>query len=129
MSAVDRIFELGRISPFDQLRHAERVLIAAAATERTYAPGEVIGRPGRPLRHLYVCVDGSLEADGTTLPSIFGTGSLLFGRPLERPVCAGGAGASCILIRRAHFHTIVNECPALIVGLLRDSAPGDLALV
>lgn len=120
MNMIDRLFTLRSSPPFDQLRDAELVLIAAAVRTKAYEAGEVIGVPGRALRHLYVRVSGSATTgNGDELPDVFGAVSLLFGSPLEETIRAGSDGATYLLIRRAHFHTILNECPGLIVGLLR----------
>lgn len=127
MNTIDRLFELRTTPPFDQLRQSELVLIAAAAWTREYRSGETIGHAGRPLRHLYILAEGSAEWNGEPVPHVFGTESLLQGTPLDQPIRAGGIGATCILIRRGHFHTILSECPALVVGLLRRPAAEEIA--
>ena len=128
MNMIEKLFALRGSPPFAQLRDSELVLIAAAARPRTYEPGELIGLPGRPLRHLFVVVEASaVTAAGTELPKAFGAVSLLFGSPLEVPVRAGPAGVTCLLVRRAHFHTILNECPGFVVGLLRGDKDGEPA--
>lgn len=120
MNMIEKLFALRASPPFAELRESELVLIAAAARPRSYEPGEVIGLAGRPLRHLFVVVAGSARtASGAELPKAFGAVSLLFGAPLEEPVRAGPDGVTCLLVRRAHFHTILNECPGFVVGLLR----------
>ena len=122
MSIIDRLFALRASPPFDQLRSSELVLIAAAVRERRYGPGDLIAPAGRPLRSLFVQVEGSVvAADGSPLPPVFGAASLLFGVPAESAVRAGPEGATCLLISRAHFHTIMSECPVLLMGLMRDS--------
>jgi signal-transduction protein with cAMP-binding, CBS, and nucleotidyltransferase domain len=121
MTLIDRLFALRTSPPFDQLRESELVLIAAAVRPKTFEAGEVIGEAGRPLRHLYVNIDGgAVMGPGTEAPRVFGAVSLLFGTPLDQSIRAGTEGATYLLVRRAHFHTILNECPGLIVGLLRD---------
>jgi signal-transduction protein with cAMP-binding, CBS, and nucleotidyltransferase domain len=128
MNMIDRLFALRGSQPFAELRDAELVLIASAARPKTYQPGEIIGLAGRPLRHLYVVVHGgAVTAAGVELPKAFGAVSLLFGAPLEEPVRAGPEGATCLLVRRAHFHTILNECPGFVVGLLRGDRGGEPA--
>ena len=124
MTLIDRLFALRNTPPFDQLRESELVLIAAAVRPKKFEPGEIIGDAGRPLRHLYVNIEGSAAVgSGEEAPRVFGAVSLLFGTPLEQTIRAGAAGATYLLVRRAHFHTILNECPGLIVGLLRDGQP------
>lgn len=128
MNMIDRLFALRGSPPFDQLRDSELVLIASAVRTRRYEPGEVVGVAGRPLRHLYVRVDGgAVTAADDELPNVFGAVSLLFSAPLEQTVRAGSRGATYLLIRRAHFHTILNECPGLIVGLLRGASSAEPA--
>lgn len=128
MNMINRLFALRSSPPFDQLKDAELVLIAAAVRARRYEPGELIGQAGRPLRNLFVVVGGEVASDGgEEIPTVFGATSLLFGTSLKHPIRAGLKGATCLLIRRAHFHTILNECPGLIIGLLRNSRPVDPA--
>lgn len=128
MSMIERLFTLRRSPAFSQLRDTELVLIAASARTRRYTAGEIIGAAGRPLRHLFVVVDGeAVTASGRELPGTFGAISLLFGSPLDEAVRAGDTGLVCLIIRRAHFHTILNECPGLVVGLLQAGASAEPA--
>lgn len=122
MSIIDRLFALRASPPFDQLRSSELVLIAAAVKEREYAPGDLIAPAGRPLRYLFVQIRGSIvDDDGVPLPSVFGAASLLFGTPVRTALHAGDEGSTCLVVSRANFHTIMNECPVLLMGLMRDS--------
>ena len=119
-TVIERLFALSATPPFAGLDHEDLALIAAAAGTRRYAAGETVALRGHVLSHLFVVVDGSVVTDhGVVLPPVFGEASLLFGTALAA-TCHGAPdrGATCILIRRSHFFTMVNECPSLLVGLL-----------
>ncbi|MEX2570084.1 MAG: hypothetical protein WD737_02195 [Gemmatimonadota bacterium] len=130
MNMIDRLFALRTTPPFDQLHEGELVLIAAALRMRRYAPDEVLAVAGRSLRNMYLTADGVVTtASGAQLPRVFGAASLLFGTSVDETLRAGPEGCTCLLVRRAHFHTIVNECPGLVVGLLRGSRELERELV
>jgi signal-transduction protein with cAMP-binding, CBS, and nucleotidyltransferase domain len=116
------ILALKRARPFDRLRDSELTLIADVARERTYRPGETVVAGVSPLQNLIVVVEGAIRGPGgQPLPAVFGVESLLFDKPVNGPLSADGeTGARCLLISRAHFFTMVNECPALAVGFVDD---------
>lgn len=120
MNLIERLFALRNSPYFAQLRENDLVLIASAARARHYGAGELIGAAQRPLRHLFIVASGSaVGSKGEKLPRGFGAESLLFEIPLKGAIRAGPEGAGCLLIRRAHFHTILHECPGLVLGLLQ----------
>ena len=118
MTVTERLFALQESPPLDLVRDTELPHIALATRARTFAPGEVIAAEGWPLRHLVITIEGAAEMDGVTVPRVFGEESLLFGNELSKPLRATAAGATCLLITRAHFFTIINECPAVLIGFL-----------
>ena len=119
-SVTERLLALKTIAPFDRLADAELALIASAARARAFAPGETLLAAGKPAPYLFVVVEGEArEEGGAPVPPVLGADSLLFQSPLERTIRAGEAGAVCLLLGRAHFFTTVYECPALVIGLLR----------
>lgn len=116
MSAVDRLFQLHMTPPFDRLRPEELAVIAGVAREANWRPGELIAGPDQPLRHLLIIRRGAVTLDRQPLPPVIGAAALLFERPLPGPLLADGAlGAAGLTIARAHFFTIINECPGLLV--------------
>lgn len=120
MSGVHRFFALQETPPFDRLRESELALIADVALERTYAPGEAV-HPGRePFSRLYVLLEGQWQyADGQPAPRLLGVGSLLFDQPASGAVTAHpDVGARVVTIGKSHFHTICNQCPEVLLGLL-----------
>jgi signal-transduction protein with cAMP-binding, CBS, and nucleotidyltransferase domain len=120
MTLIEKMLALKRTPPFDRLYDAELTLIAEVARERHYAPGEVIISQRRPVHHLVVVVDGETDSEGESRgPRLTGVASLLFDAPVTQTVSASRQdGATCLLIAKSHFHTIVNACPELVVGLL-----------
>lgn len=122
MSLPDRIFLLRRTPAFAQLYDSEVGSIARALRHRQYAPGEVLARPNQPLRNLYIVADGGVDDERSgRLPRVFGVSSLLTGHDLEASLVADARdGASCLLLSRPHFFTLVNEYPPLLVSLLHD---------
>jgi signal-transduction protein with cAMP-binding, CBS, and nucleotidyltransferase domain len=122
MTLADRIFLLRGARAFGRLYDSEIGAIAAACRVRMYGPGEVVARPGRPLRHLHVVADGRvLDEKAGPLPTVFGATSLLTGQPLDAALSADPVtGATCLLLSRTHFFTLVNEYPPLLVNLLNE---------
>ncbi len=118
MTVTERLFALQESPPLDMVRDTELPRIALATRARIFVPGEVIAAAGWPLRHLVITIAGAAEMGGVILPRVFGEESLLFGNDLSTPLRATDAGATCLLITRAHFFTIINECPAVLIGFL-----------
>ncbi|MEW6754653.1 MAG: cyclic nucleotide-binding domain-containing protein [Candidatus Latescibacterota bacterium] len=120
MTQVEKIFALQRVSPFDRLYDAELTLVAEVARDRRYPPGETVVSERAPLQSLYVVVQGGVySADGTPAPRVVGIHSLLFDLPFTDTLRASPEeGAVCLVIGKSHFHTIVNACSELVIGLL-----------
>ena len=122
MSLAERIFLLRRAPAFARLYDSELGSIASACRVREYAPGEVVARSGRPVKHLHLIAQGGvLDRKAGPLPAVFGATSLLTGQVLEDELVADDTeGAVCLLLSRPHFFTLVNEYPPLLVNLLRE---------
>jgi signal-transduction protein with cAMP-binding, CBS, and nucleotidyltransferase domain len=120
MKLTEKLFALQQTAPFDQLREPELALIADIAWERHYEPGDTVLSKEQGVKCLYIVINGSvLYTDHYQVGPILGAASLLFGVPIREALWAGESGASCLLIFKRHFFTIVNECPNLVVGLLQ----------
>lgn len=117
MSPIDTMFALRRVPPFDRLRVPELLAVGEVSRWVSYGPGEVVLPAGSPVSHLYVaCAGGFCEGDGPA-HAIAGLSGLLFDRPLEAPLTASRTeGAQALLVAKRHFRTLVNECPALVIG-------------
>ncbi len=117
---ADRIFLLRGARAFAGMYDSELGSVASACRVRAYAPGEVVARPGHPLRHLYLVAEGRVLDEGAgVLPQVFGATSLLTGEPLQSALTADPEeGATCLLLSRPHFFTLVREYPPLLVNLL-----------
>lgn len=123
MTTLEKLLALKITAPFDRLRDAELELIATAANDRRFPPGQVIHAGGAPLSRLYILIEGGWTgAAGARLPRTLGVGSLLFDLPVADTVTAAtDTGALCLVISRHHFHTIAMECPELLLGFLAGS--------
>ena len=101
-------------------QQAQIEFIAGIALERVYEPGASLHEPGAPLRRLYVVVKGDVvDENGDVMPRTLGPPSLLFGLPVKRKLLAAQTtGATCLIVRKTHFFTIVYQCPALLCSLL-----------
>ena len=120
MTIIEKIFALKKLNPFDRLRDSELSVIAEVATERKYVPGEIVTSEGRALQKLYMVVDGQIiqESDGRRIPAVFGVESLLFDIPTSDTLKASSEEATCLMISKRHFFTLIYECPELLLGLL-----------
>lgn len=119
MTLVAKLLALKTTPPFDRLSDAELTLIAAHARVREFAPGEMIHAGTAPFLHFLLLAQGGWSCPGQALTPTLGVGSLLFGLPSPGTVTADSAsGAVCLVISKAHFHTIAHECPDLLLGYL-----------
>lgn len=127
MTVAERILLLRATPPFDRLYDSELGPVAEACLERTFAPGALVAAEGGVLSHLHVVTDGGVEMeDGGALPPVFGTSALLLGTPLDKALLANqDTGATCLLLRRPHFFTLVAECPWLLPGFVDQGSPGE----
>lgn len=117
MTLAEKIFALDAVFPFSELKPEELLIIATAAGHRAFPPGRVVCPQGGTLNRLYVRVAGDLTDDrGGIMQSVVGTTLLLTGISAPFPILAGPAGYRALSIPRGRFFTIVNECPALLVG-------------
>ncbi len=125
MKLIGRVFALKKIPPFQELLDAELCLIARIAHPRRYPPNGIIAGAGTPLSRLYIVVEGHLQlADGTMLPRILGVGSLMFEQTAPRDILAApGRETLCLTINKHHFFTLIHECPAFVLGLLKLADP------
>lgn len=120
MIVAERIFVLRSLFPFSQLKPEELLIIATAVTERTLPPGRILAHRGGPLTHLFIRVEGDLVNDlGSTLHAIIGTTVLLTGCEVPYDVLAGPNGYRGLCLPRGKFLTLINECPALLVGFFQ----------
>jgi signal-transduction protein with cAMP-binding, CBS, and nucleotidyltransferase domain len=122
LTLAERIFLLRRARAFARLYDSELGSIARACRVRGYEPGEVVARPGRPLKELHLVAKGRVLDDRAgPMPMVFGATSLLTGDSLDSGLTADPElGAFCLLLSRAHFFTLVNEYPPLLVNLLNE---------
>lgn len=120
MTLIERLFALKANPCFQSLDDSELAGIAQVAKLRCYAPGEPLAIAGQLLTRLYVVVAGQVEnLQGQPMPPVIGAACLLGGLPLVVPLQASPVeGASCLLIAKGHFFTIVHQCPALVTGLV-----------
>jgi CRP-like cAMP-binding protein len=122
MTLTERLFMLRVVPGFDQLREEELLAVAANMTERRYRPGETVASAGASLWHLLVVVEGRIGARASTsaLPPVIGADLLLANRPVPVTLTADEReGAACLRMSKGHFFTVVNECPALLVEMIR----------
>ncbi len=122
LTLADRIFLLRGLPAFSRLYDSEVGSIASACRVRTFEPGELVSRAGRPLKHLHIVARGSVIDEGAgALPPVFGATSLLTGESLDAALTADPEeGATCLLLGRAHFFTLIHEYPPLLVNLLKE---------
>lgn len=119
MTLTERIFALKSVTPFDQLRESELTLIAQGVRVKSYAPGEAICTPDKPLRRLHVVAQGDVHNGDNVVFPVFGIQTLLYNRLNDITLTAGSEGVTCLLIKKGAFYTIISECPGLLIGFLQ----------
>lgn len=115
MTFIEKLLAFKARPPFDRLNDAELALLASIAHERTYAPGEQLLTRGSVLKRLYVVARGEVVGSA----GLLGLFSLLFDEPIADDQIAGAAaGATCLIVGRSNFLTLVYEHPQLLTGFL-----------
>jgi CRP-like cAMP-binding protein len=119
MTLVEKLFALKRTPCFEGLQESDLILIASAATEHSYEPGEQVCSAGRTLNNLFVVIDGAVhDSAGREVFPLIGVPSLLFDYPVHSRLTAStDAGARCLVLNKGHFFAIVNQCPSLVISL------------
>ena len=124
--------ELRRIPLFDGLSDKELEVVLQSGSEKLVAAGEVNGREGEPVEHLYVILEGDLriskEVDGgEVVINTFGPGAffaevpLLAGMPF---LATGRALTDCrmFLIPNDLFRRMLTEYPSFSNKILETMA-------
>ncbi|TAJ73447.1 MAG: Crp/Fnr family transcriptional regulator [Phenylobacterium sp.] len=119
--AVQRLFILRAVGPFQRLEDAELLLIARHARVRTFPPGKVVIAAGVVAEAMFVAPLGGVEVGGAAAPVVFDAPGLLFGLAARADYVAGPEGVEALVIAKPHVFTIARECPEFVVGL-RDLA-------
>jgi signal-transduction protein with cAMP-binding, CBS, and nucleotidyltransferase domain len=118
MTPIERALALCAIPPFNRLTDGELLIIAGVTAVRRHRGGETIAAEGAILDRLLVLVEGAF--DGVPAAQrLFGAAGILFERPMESALrVAADHEALLLVISRGHFHTIINECPEILRGLI-----------
>ena len=99
-----------------------QILIAEVAVPKRFEPGETVVEAGALPNRLLVVANGSVQGDSRAETdseiSIIGVDALALERSFEETFVAGPDGATCLMISKGHFFTIINECPAILTGHL-----------
>lgn len=119
MTTVEKVLLLKITPPLDRLRDSELGLIASVSQVREYGPHEVIVAAGEPVPRFFVLARGSWTFGGCAHPPTFGAYALLHAHTPAAALEAGPGGATCLTVAASHFHTIVYECPELLLGYLQ----------
>lgn len=120
MSLIERAFAIQALYPFHLLRPEELLVVAHAVRERRLAPGQLLCPAGGTVNHLYLRVAGQLvDPDGTVMQPVVGTTLLLTSKTAPFAIHAGPEGYLGLMIPRGKFFTLVNQCPALLVGFFQ----------
>lgn len=120
LSVAEKVLALHAVTPFDALSPEELLIVAAAAEPAEFAPGRVLCHAGGTLNRLYVRVDGDVVDDaGTVMQPVIGTTLLMTGITAPFRMLAGPQGYRALAISRGKFFTLVNQCPALLIGFFR----------
>lgn len=120
LSIAEKALALQAVAPFDALVPAELLIVAAAAEPVAFAPGRVLCHSGATLSRLYVRLAGDVvDPAGTAMQPVIGTTLLLTGITAPFSMLAGPDGYRALSISRGKFFTLVNQCPALLIGFFR----------
>ena len=118
MNLIEKIFALSSISPFDRLQHSELILTADIAKTKEYNIGDTIQIKEQYVYSIFIVINGkAVTQNGTELEKIFGIQEVLDEKTFTEDIIAH-TPTKLITIGKAHFFTLLYECPDLLLGLL-----------
>jgi CRP-like cAMP-binding protein len=130
VSTAEDVDALLRVTPvFKKLKPEDRLTIARASTIRHYARGDMIFEQGTPSDAFYTIASGRVKifkmmpTGKDIILEVFGAGDPLGavaaydGRPFPASAMAL-EDATCVLIPRASFFTLLEQHPSLVRGLM-----------
>jgi CRP-like cAMP-binding protein len=117
MTLIEKLFALRARYPFSRLRPEDLLVVADAAILREFKPGRVLAPRGGTLHHLFIRVSGTLVDDaGEPTHDVVGTTVLLTGSDVPYTLQAGPDGYRALCLPRGKLLTIIQQCPALLIG-------------
>lgn len=115
---------LGRVGLFQGLSHKELKVIAGAAKEMEFSPGEVVAAEGEEGSRFFVIIEGtaSVDVSGKAQPGLgpgdyFGEISLIDGKPRAATVVAQSRLRTLSLVSW-NFAPLLEEHPSITHKLL-----------
>lgn len=126
MTMTERLYTLRRLPIFAGLGEAELLLLAEVTRLKTFAAGATIYSEGDTAAKLYVVFSGTATfEDGSVVPDAFDIASLLYGKPVGRRIqVSKDSPLLCMSITKGQFFTLMNECPVILLNVLRPSDEG-----
>lgn len=118
MTLIEKVFTLQSINPFENLKDAELILTANVIKIKKYKEKELIIPKEMPLNYLILMVNGVASTkSGKEFKSLFGARELL-SDILPKEDLVAKDEVEVMLINKAHFFTLLYECPDLMLGFL-----------
>ncbi len=121
MTITEKMYALRRSPMFQGVDENELLLLAEVTQQRTYTPGTVVCRRGECPTRLFVPIAGRARyTESAAAAEVFDLPALLFDQPLEEDVVADDSEPLvCLTISKGYFFTLVNECPVVLLNMLR----------
>lgn len=120
MTLAEKVFALHAVAPFNALNSDELLIVAASAERTEFPAGRILCHQGGTVNRLYIRIGGDVVDDaGTVMQPVIGTTLLLTGISAPFRMLAGPHGYTALSISRGKFFTLVNACPALLLGFFR----------
>lgn len=117
---IDR---LRALPGFDRLDDDALGVIAARATVRSFAAGQLVFAAGQVADVLLAATAGRLVGtSGTVAPPVFDAPGMLFGLAVPEDYLAGPEGFEAIAVAKPHLFTIAREFPEFVVSLMESGA-------
>lgn len=118
MTPTERRESLRARPPFDRMSETESDQVAAVMVPGHFEPGAVVRLAGDLPNSLLILGKEDWHDEHGPAPAILGVSSLLNGAPVTTTVRAGPAGATALILSKAHFLTILHACPAVLLALM-----------
>ncbi len=118
MTLIKKIFTLQSISPFNKLKDSELILTANITKIKKYQKGATIYTKDVSVNSLFIILRGeTITKSGKKFYNFFGLKEILNDLVFKEDIVANSE-IKAMVITKAHFFTLIYECPDLTLELL-----------
>jgi len=118
MTLIEKIFILKSMSPFNKLEDSELILTANITKIKKYNKGDIILAKDVYVYSISMFIEGeATTTSGNRVDKLFGIKEILEDKTFVEDIIAT-TSVKIMTISKAHFFTLIYECPDLLLELL-----------